>query len=104
MTTTIDQLAGRHVVLPRTEWLADHGVSAVCLDFPQDYVARQMPYRHVANEEFVAHHAIFRKGIPFIEDLRDIGTLATKTPFLLAVPLKMTCVDGAPMRVVAVDW
>lgn len=86
------------------EWLAEHGVSAVCLDFPQDYVARQMPYRHVKNEEFVAHHAIFRKGIPFIEDLRDLGTLTTKTPFLLAVPLKMTCVDGAPMRVVAVDW
>ena len=89
---------------PAAHWLAEQGVSAVCLDFPQDYVARKMPYRHVKNEEFVAHHAIFGKGIPFIEDLRDLGEVTTKTPYILAVPLKMTCVDGAPMRVLAVEW
>ena len=64
----------------------------------------EMPERHVRNEEFVAHHAIFRRGIPFVEDLLDLGSLTTDNPFLLAVPLKMNCVDGAPMRVVAVEW
>ncbi len=86
------------------QWLADQDPAAVCLDFPQDFIAREMPARHVRNEEFVAHHAIFRRGIPFVEDLLDLGSLTTENPFLLAVPLKMDCVDGAPMRVVAVEW
>ena len=85
-------------------WLADRGPAAVCLDFPQDRVAREMPTRHVRNEEFVAHHAVFRRNIPFVEDLRDLGDLETDRPYLLALPLRMTCVDGAPMRVVAIEW
>ena len=72
--------------------------------FPKDYVARQMLDRHVRNEEFVAHHAMFRNHIPCIEDPKDIGAIAVDRPFLMAIPLKMTCVDGAPMRVVAIEW
>ena len=78
--------------------------AGVCLDFPQDYVARQMLDRHGRNEEFVAHHAMFRNHIPYIEDLKDIGAITVDRPFLMAIPLKMTCVDGAPMRVVAIEW
>ena len=85
-------------------WLAGRKPAGVCLDFPQDYVARQMLDRHVRNEEFVAHHAMFRNHIPYIEDLKDIGAITVDRPFLMAIPLKMTCVDGAPMRVVAIEW
>ena len=98
-----------HLKAPNLEedaarWLAEREPAAVCLDFPQDYIAREMPERHVRNQEFVAHHAIFDAGIPFVEDLLDLGSLTTPDPFLLALPLKMDCVDGAPMRVVAVEW
>jgi kynurenine formamidase len=86
------------------EWIVAQGVSAVVLDFPQDRVAREMPDRHVFNHEFVAHHAILGAGIPFIEDLRDIGEIGTRRPYIMAVPLKTSCVDGAPMRVVAIEW
>lgn len=86
------------------EWIASLQPAAVCLDFPQDYIAREMPVRHVYNEEFVAHHAIFRAGLPFVEDLKDLGQLRTERPFLMAVPLKTACVDGAPMRAVALEW
>ena len=85
-------------------WLAGRGPAGVCLDFPQDYVAREMLDRHVRNAEFVAHHAMFRNHIPYIEDLKDLGALTVERPFLMAVPLKMTCADGAPMRVVAIEW
>ena len=98
-----------HLKAPNLEpeaarWITSLEPAAVCLDFPQDYIAREMPDRHVYNEEFVTHHAVFAAGIPFVEDLRDLGRLDRERPFLLAVPLKTTCVDGAPMRVVALEW
>ena len=98
-----------HLKAPNLEqeaaaWIAEQKPAGVCLDFPQDYIAREMPTRHVRNEEFVAHHAIFSADLPFIEDLKDLGELTTDHPFLMAIPLKMNCVDGAPMRVVAIEW
>lgn len=86
------------------EWLASLQPAAICLDFPQDFIAREMPDRHVYNQEFVAHHAVFAAGIPFVEDLKDLGRLRSRRPFLMAVPLRTSCVDGAPMRAVALEW
>lgn len=98
-----------HLKAPNLEqeaarWIASLKPAAVCLDFPQDYIAREMPVRHVYNEEFVAHHAIFAGNIPFVEDLKDLSKLKSQRTFLLAVPLKTTCIDGAPMRAVAIEW
>ena len=98
-----------HLKAPNLEedaakWIAQQNPAGVCLDFPQDYIAREMPTRHVYNHEFVAHHAIFAADLPFIEDLKDLGELNTDHPFLMAIPLKMNCVDGAPMRVIALEW
>ena len=78
--------------------------SAVALDFPQDFIAREMPTRHVYNHEFVAHHAIFAAGIPFIEDLKNLGDALSERPMLMAVPLRTSCVDGSLMRAVMVEW
>ena len=98
-----------HLKAPNLEpeaakWITSLEPAAVCLDFPQDYIAREMPTRHVYNKEFVAHHTVFAAGIPFVEDLRDLGRLRATRPYLMAVPLKTTCVDGAPMRAVALEW
>ena len=67
-----------HLKAPNLEedaakWIAQQEPAGVCLDFPQDYIAREMPTRHVYNHEFVAHHAIFSADLPFIEDLKDLG-------------------------------
>jgi len=97
-------LKAPNLEVPAADWLTTFEPAAICLDFPQDYVAREMPDRFVANPEFVAHHAILGRGIPFIEDLRDLGAISTPHCFLMAVPLKMTNLDSAPMRVVAVEW
>lgn len=93
-----------NIEVPAAEWLVSRNPAAVCLDFPQDYIAREMPGRHVYNHEFVTHHAILGQGVPFIEDLRDLGEINRRDPWLAAVPLKMSCIDGAPMRVVALEW
>ena len=86
------------------KWLISKKPSAICLDFPQDFIAREMPGRHVFNKEFTTHHTVFDAGIPFVEDLRDLGEVKCKDPYLAAIPLKMTCVDGAPMRAIILDW
>lgn len=93
-----------NIEVPAAEWLVSRKPDAICLDFPQDHVAREMPGRHVYNHEFVTHHAILGQGVPFIEDLRDLGEITRRDPFLAAIPLKMTCIDGAPMRVIALEW
>lgn len=85
-------------------WLLARSPAALCLDFPQDFIAREMPGRHVYNHEFETHHAVFAAGTPFVEDLRDIGESKRRDPFLAAVPLRMTCIDGAPMRAFLLDW
>lgn len=90
--------------VPAAEWLVSHDPAAICLDFPQDEVAREMPGRHVYNREFVTHHAVLGAGVPFVEDLRDLGAIKRPDPFIAGLPLKMTCVDGAPMRVFALEW
>ena len=86
------------------DWLIEKQPAAICLDFPQDFIAREMPGRHVYNHEFEIHHKIFQAGIPFIEDLKDLGEVKNNNIFLAAVPLKMTCIDGAPMRAIIINW
>ena len=86
------------------DWLIAKNPAAICLDFPQDFIAREMPGRHVYNHEFEIHHKIFKAGIPFIEDLKDLGEIKKDNIFLAAVPLKMTCIDGAPMRAIIINW
>ena len=37
-------------------------------------------------------------------DMMNLGEIANKTTQICAIPLKMDCLDGAPMRTVAIDW
>ena len=92
------------IELDAAKWIADNGFKSVCLDFPQDYIAREMPDRVVYNEEFEIHHTIFDSGCTFIEDLMDLGKISHSTTQICAIPLKMDCFDGAPMRTIAIDW
>ena len=64
------------IELDAAKWIAD-SFKSVCLDFPQDYIAREMPDKFVYNEEFEIHHTIFDSGYTFIEDLMDLGKYLT---------------------------
>ena len=92
------------IELEAAEWIVKNNFKSVCLDFPQDFIAREMPDRMVYNEEFEIHHKIFDSGCTFIEDLMNLGKISKKTTQICALPLKMDCYDGAPMRTVAIDW
>lgn len=97
-------LAAPNLEVTAANWLLDQKPNAIVLDFPQDKVAREMPKRHVFNHEFVTHHAVFNRNVPFVEDLRDIGLWGSDRPYLWAIPLRTTCIDGAMMRTIMVDW
>lgn len=97
-------LVAPNLEVPAAEWLMDQGLKAIALDFPQDYVAREMPTRHVYVHEFHTHLAVFKRNIPFIEDFRDIGEAKSDRTYVLSVPLKTTCIDGAMMRALFVTW
>ena len=81
------------IELDAAKWIADSGFKSVCLDFPQDYIAREMPDRVVYNKEFEIHHTIFDSGCTFIEDLMDLGKISKSTTQICAIPLKMDCFD-----------
>ena len=97
-------LAAPNLEPTAAEWLLDQKPKALVLDFPQDYVAREMPSRHVYVHEFVTHHAVFNRNVPFVEDLRDIGMIGSDRTWLMSIPLKTTCIDGAMMRALFVTW
>lgn len=97
-------LVAPNLEVPAAEWLLDQGVKAIALDFPQDFVAREMPTRHVFVHEFHTHLAVFKRNIPFIEDFRDIGEAGSGRTYLMSIPLKTTCIDGAMMRALFVRW
>lgn len=97
-------LAAPNLEPTAAEWLLDQRPKALVLDFPQDHVAREMPSRHVYVHEFVTHHAVFNRNIPFVEDLRDIGRIGSDRTWLMSIPLKTTCIDGAMMRALFVTW
>ena len=97
-------LKAPYLDIDAANWIVENKYLSVCLDFPQDYIAREMPERMVYNKEFIIHHKIFDNGITFIEDLKDIGLINKNETLICAVPLKMDCYDGAPMRTIAIDW
>ncbi len=96
--------AAPNLEVAAADWLMDQGLKAIALDFPQDFVAREMPTRHVFVHEFHTHLAVFKRNIPFIEDFRDIGDIGSDRTYLMAIPLKTTCIDGAMMRALFVTW
>ena len=97
-------LKAPYLDLDAANCIVENKFISVCLDFPQDYIAREMPKRMVYNKEFEIHHKIFDNGITFIEDLMNLGNISGNDTQICAVPLKMDCFDGAPMRTVAIDW
>ena len=97
-------LKAPHIELEAAEWMVANNFKSICLDFPQDYIAREMPERIVYNDEFEIHHKIFDSGSTFIEDLMNLGKIKNNITQICALPLKMDCFDGAPMRTVAIDW
>lgn len=84
------------------EWLLARRIKALAVDFPQDFVIRDLLdgiVRPIA--EHVTHDVLLRHGVILIEYLTNTEALDRERVFFCCLPLKIPDCDGAPARVVA---
>lgn len=82
------------------DWLVERGAKAVVYDFSEEYVVRQPGFR---GEDCVVHHRILGEEIYNIEYVHNLGRITAERLAILALPLKLEGLDGAPARVVAIE-
>lgn len=82
------------------DWLVERGVKAVAYDFSEEFAVRKPGFR---GEDCEIHHKILGKDIYNIEYLRNLGKIKEPRLTLLALPLLLMGLDGAPARVVALE-
>jgi arylformamidase len=82
------------------DWLVERGVKAVVYDFAEEFVVRNPGFR---GEDCEVHHKILGSGIYNIEYVRHLGKIGAPRVTLIAFPLRLVGLDGAPARVVAIE-
>jgi kynurenine formamidase len=75
-------------------------VKAVVYDFSEEYAVRQAGFR---GEDCAIHHRILGEEIYNIEYVHNLGRISAPRLAILALPLKLAGLDGAPARVVAIE-
>ncbi|MBX2883094.1 MAG: cyclase family protein [Granulosicoccus sp.] len=87
------------------EWLLAQNPTAVAFDFPQDWTIRCLLDGDVRPiEEHVTHDVLLRNNVTLIEYLIGTDKITTPKTFLCAQPLNLPDADGAPARVIAVEF
>lgn len=82
------------------DWLVERGVNAVVYDFAEEYVVRQPDFR---GEDCVVHHRILAEEIYNIEYVHNLSAISAPRCAVVALPLKLVGLDGAPARVLALE-
>jgi len=80
------------------DWLVERGVKAVVYDFAEEYVVRTPGFR---GEDCEIHHRLLGEEIYNIEYVRNLGAIKAPRCAIVALPLNLVGLDGAPARVVA---
>jgi kynurenine formamidase len=91
---------GPYLAPSGAEWLVARGVKAVVYDFAEEYVVRNPGFR---GEDCEVHHKILGSDVYNIEYVRHLGKISTPRVTLVAFPLNLVGLDGAPARVVAIE-
>ena len=91
---------GPYLDLSGADWLVGRGIKAIVYDFAEEYAVRKPGFR---GEECVVHHRILGEEIYNIEYVHNLGLITQKRLTIVALPLKLVGLDGAPARVVAVE-
>ena len=75
------------------------------IDFPQDYVAREMGDRLVTNPEFTEHQIVLGANLMHLEHVINLGAIDRDRVFLIGWPLRLPDADGGPASPVALsEW
>ena len=92
--------SGKALYIGVSEWTAARGVAAVAMDcFPEKPFWRMtlLPAERGAN-----HKRWLKAGIPMIQLLTNLGSIGGRFK-LVALPLRLRGMDGAPARVVGIE-
>lgn len=103
-----DQHWGRHTFwadgpyldTSAADWLVERGAKAVVYDFSEEFAVRQPGFR---GEDCPIHHRILGAEIYNIEYVHNLSRISAPRCAILALPLKLAGLDGAPARVVAIE-
>jgi arylformamidase len=83
------------------DWLVEREVKAIVYDFSEEYVVHLG--HHFRGEDCIVHHKILGKEIYNIEYVHRLGLIERPRFAIIALPLKLVGLDGAPARVLAVE-
>ena len=104
-TTEDYWLKSPYVDAAGSHWIVDRGCRALVIDFPQDYVAREMGDRLVTNPEFTEHQIVLGANLMHLEHVVNLGAIDRDRVFLIGWPLRLPGADGGPASPVALtEW
>ena len=84
-----------------SKWIVERGCKALVIDFPQDYIARDMNDRQVTNDEFVEHRIVLGAKLMHLEHVINLWEIDQERVFLIGWPLRLPKADGGPAGPVA---
>ena len=91
---------GPYLDTSAADWLVERGAKAVVYDFSEEFAVRQPGFR---GEDCPIHHRILGAEIYNIEYVHRLSKIRAPRCAILALPLKLAGLDGAPARVVAIE-
>ena len=93
-------LEGPYLSAEGADWLVERDVKSVVYDFSEEYLVREPGFR---GEDCEVHHKLLGTNIFNIEYVRDLGLIEHPRCAVMALPIKLKGLDGAPARVVAIE-
>jgi len=91
---------GPYLAPDGADWLVERGVKAVVYDFAEEFIVRQKGFR---GEDCEIHHKLLGRDIYNIEYVHNLAAVSAPRCALIALPIKLYGLDGAPARVVAIE-
>ena len=91
---------GPYLAPDGADWLVERGVKAIVYDFSEEYIVRQPGFR---GEDCEIHHKILGKDIYNIEYVHNLTKITSERCAIIALPLKLVGLDGAPARILAIE-
>ena len=93
-------LEGPYLRTEGADWLVERDVKSVVYDFSEEYLVREPGFR---GEDCEVHHKLLGTNIFNVEYVRDLGLIERPRCAVMALPIKLKGLDGAPARVVAIE-
>jgi len=92
--------ASPYLGMDAAQWLAKKKIKAAGFDFAQEYAVRKAQFY---TEECVVHTTLLSKNIYNIEYLTNLNRLIKKRFTIIALPISLLGLEGAPARVIAIE-